>query len=267
MNSVVIVVRRLARFLLASFLWLHALFFWNPQTRILPMMSRYMHLTLLEMTLFVLLLLLSVLCSSGWWITVKSALYIYFFPFVLLGWFFVLLFRALKGINAWFSRDQPAEDRPTLTELIVLPTPAAPLPQQPIVAQPAVSAGPALPAMPVAPAAKKSPSTLLLVTRPFRRFTVLWCALLLLATHKLVLWLSLAVVTCVLALRILTILKVTLFSRSWLEKIGAALYTRLNDMLGMLAAVTPKTEVTKELKDLPRPGNLWVTGGLSTEVD
>jgi hypothetical protein len=52
----------------------------------------------------------------------------------------------------------------------------------------------------------------------------------------------------------------TLFSRSWLEKIGAAIYTRLNVMLGMLAAVTPKTEVTKELKDL------WQQLGLCERV-
>jgi len=253
MKSVVIVARRLTRFLLASFLWLHALFFWNPHTRILAVLSRYIHLTLSEITLFVLLFLFSVLCSSGWWNTVKSALYIYFFPFVLLGRFFVLLFLALKGINAWFSRDQPAEDGPTLTELIVLPNPAAPVAQA-IVAQPAVSDGPAIP---VAPAAKKSPTTFSVVTRPFRRFTVLWCALLLFATHKLVLWLSFAVVLCVLALRILTILKLTLFSRSWLEKIGASLYTRLNVMLGMLEAVTPKTEVTKDLKDLWQQLGLW----------
>ena len=252
MKSVVIVARRLTRFLLASFLWLHALFFWNPHTRILAVLSRYIHLTLSEITLFVLLFLFSVLCSSGWWNTVKSALYIYFFPFVLLGRFFGLLFLALKGINAWFSRDQPAEDGPTLTELIALPNPAAPVPA--IVAQPAVFAAPAIP---VAPAAKKSPTTLSMVTRPFMHFTVLWCALLLFATHKLVLWLSLAVVLCVLALRILTILKLTLFSRSWLEKISTALYTRLHVMLDTLAAVTPKTEVTKELKDLWQQLGVW----------
>jgi hypothetical protein len=79
------------------------------------------------MTLFVLLFLFSVLCSSGWWNTIKSALYIYFSPFILLGRFFVLLFLALKGISAWFSRDQPADDGPTLTELIVLPNPAVPV--------------------------------------------------------------------------------------------------------------------------------------------
>ncbi len=253
MNSAVIVIRRLTRFLLASFLWLHALFLWNPHTRILTVLSRYIHLTVSEMTLFVLLFLFSVLCSSGWWNTIKSALYIYFFPFVLLGRFFVLLFLALKGINAWFSRDQPAEDGPTLAELIVLPNPAAPVPQA-IVAQPAVSAAPAIP---VTPAAKKSPTNLSTITRPFRRFTVLWCALLLFATHDLVLWLSLAVVLCVLALRILTILRLTLFSRSWLENVSGAIYTRLNVMLGMLAAVDPKTEATKELKDLWQQLGLW----------
>jgi hypothetical protein len=247
MNSVVIATRRLTRFLLASFLWLHALFFWNPQTRILTVLSRYIHLTFSEVTLFVLLFLFSVLCSSGWWNTVKSAAYIYCFPFVLLGRFFVLLFLALKGINAWFKRDQPAEDGPTLAELVVLPNPA-------MVAQPAVSPAPAIP---VEPAAKKSPTTLSILTRPFRHFTVLWCALLLFATHKLVLWLSFAVVLGVLALRIWAILKLTLFSRSWLEKIGAACYARLNVMLTMLAAVTPKTEVTKELRELWQQLGLW----------
>jgi len=169
----------------------------------------------------------------------------------LLGYFFRLLFRALKGINAWFSRDQPAENEPTLTELIVLPNPSVPVSQQSTVVRPAVSATPAT------PAAKKSPTPLSMVTRPFRHFIVLWCALLLFATHKLVLWLSFAVVLCVLALRILTILKMTLFSRSWLEKIGAAIYTRLNVMLAMLAAVTPRSEVTKELKDLWQQLGLW----------
>jgi hypothetical protein len=251
-RSLVIVVRRLTRFVLASFLWLHALFFWDPHTRILAALSRYIHVTLSEMTLFVLLFLFSVLCSSGWWNTAKSALYIYCFPFVLLGRFFVLLFLALKGINAWFSRDQPAEEGPTLVEILSLPDPAAPVPRA-IVAQPAVSAAPAI----AAPGAKKGPTTLSIVARPFMRFTVLWCALLIFATHKLVLWLSFAMVLCVLGLRILTILKLTLFSRSWLEKIGAALYTRLNVMLGMLAAVTPKTEVTKELRDLWRQLGLW----------
>jgi hypothetical protein len=210
-------------------------------------LSRYIHLTLSEMTLFVLLVLFSVLCSSGWWNTVKSTLYIYFFPFLLLGRFFVLLFLALKGINAWFSRDQPAGGEPTLVELMVLPDQVATVPQA-VVVQPAVSA---------APAAKRRPAALSMVTRPFRSFTVLWCALLLFATHNLVLWLSFAVVLCILALRILTILKLTLFSRSWLEKVGASIYIRLNVMLGMLASITPKTEVNKELKELWRQVNLW----------
>ncbi len=61
MNSVPIVIHRLTRFLLASFLWLHALFFWNPQTRILAALSRDMRLTLSEVTLVVLLFLFSVL--------------------------------------------------------------------------------------------------------------------------------------------------------------------------------------------------------------
>jgi hypothetical protein len=242
MSSLILFLRRLTTFLLASFLWIHALFFWDVQTRLVAGLSRYMHLTLSEVTLFILLFLFSILCSSGWWGAVKSAVYIYFFPFVLVIYFFILIFLALKGINAWFSKDQPSATGPSLSELVVLPTQA---PSATIVAQPS------------APAPKKTPSLFSVVTRPFRRFTLLWCALLLFATHKPVLWLSLAVVLGVLALRITTILKLTLFSRSWLEKIGAAVYTRLNTVLGILATVSPKTEVSKELKDLWQQLGLW----------
>jgi hypothetical protein len=243
MSSLILFVRRLTTFLLASFLWIHALFFWNVQTSLVAGLSRYMHLTLSEVTLFILLFLFSILCSSGWWGAVTSAGYIYFFPFVLVTYFFILIFLALKGINAWFSKDQPSVTGPSLSELVVLPTQA---PSATIVM-----------AQPSAPAPKKTPSIFSVVTRPFRHFTLLWCALLLFATHKPVLWLSLAVVLGVLALRITTILKMTLFSRSWLEKIGAAFYTRLNAMLGILATVSPKTEVSKELKDLWQQLGLW----------
>ena len=83
MKDVIAVARRLTRFLLASFLWLHAVFFWNTHTRILSGLSRFLHLTLSEVTLFTLLFLFSILWSSGWWNSIKSALYIYGFPFVL----------------------------------------------------------------------------------------------------------------------------------------------------------------------------------------
>ena len=243
MSSLILFVRRLTTFLLASFLWIHALFFWNVQTSLVAGLSRYMHLTLSEVTLFILLFLFSILCSSGWWGAVKSAGYIYLFPFVLLFYFFVLVFLALKRINAWFSKDQPSVAGPSLSELVVLPTqpPSAKI----VMAQPS------------APAPKKTPSLFSVVTRPFRHFTLLWCALLLFATHKPVLWLSLAVVLGVLALRIATIVNMTLFSRSWLERIGAAFYIRLNTMLSMLATVSPKTVVSKELKDLWQQLGLW----------
>ncbi len=243
MSTLILFIRRLTTFLLASFLWIHALFLWNVQTRLVAGLSRYMHLTLAEVALFILLFLFSVLCSSGWWGAVKSAVYIYLFPFVLVIYFFIIIFLGLKAINAWFSRDQPLVAGPSLSELVVPPIQA---PSTTIIM-----------AQPSAPAPTKAPSLFSVVTRPFKHFTLLWCMLLLIATHKAVLWLSLAVVMCVLALRIKTILKLTLFSRSWLEKIGAAFYTRLNSMLGILATVSPKTEVSKELKDLWQQLGLW----------
>ena len=98
--------RRLTRFLLASFLWLHALFFWNPQVRIFAALSRYTHLTLAEVTLFILLLVFSIFFSAGWWSGIKSAFYVYFFPFVVVAYLLWLVFLMLKAVNAWISRDQ-----------------------------------------------------------------------------------------------------------------------------------------------------------------
>jgi len=81
--------------------------------------------------------------------------------------------------------------------------------------------------------------------------------LLLLATHRLVLWLSLAVVVLILVMRIFTILKMTIFTRSWIEKVSNAINLRLRIMLEALGNVTPKSEATKELKDLWQQLGLW----------
>ncbi len=92
---VLLLVRRLTRFAVAGFLWLHAVFFWNPQTRLLATTSRLLHLSVTEVALLILLCLFSILFFAGWWDSVKSALYVYCFPIILLWYMVVLLIFAL----------------------------------------------------------------------------------------------------------------------------------------------------------------------------
>jgi hypothetical protein len=159
MNAVIAKIRMTTRFLLASFLWFHAVLFWNPHTRIVAGLSRYLHLTLSEVTIFTLLLLFSILWSSGWWTSFKSTLYIYGFPFVLSWYFVVLIFLTLKGINAWFRRDQPADSGPALQELLVLPQSDLPSgPQQAIARQAPASVGSGMRPCPSRPPQKRRPA-------------------------------------------------------------------------------------------------------------
>jgi len=93
--------------------------------------------------------------------------------------------------------------------------------------------------------------------RPFRRFTLLWCILLLVTTHVAVVWLCLIVVLAQLARKIFVILKTLLFSEPWLKKIGSASLTGLNTALATLAGVTHDAAPTSELRNLWNQLNLW----------
>jgi hypothetical protein len=74
------IVRRVTTFLLAAFLWLHALLFVNIQSALLTKCSRLLRLTTSEVVLFALLVIFSFLAASGFWKTLLSLSYVYFFP-------------------------------------------------------------------------------------------------------------------------------------------------------------------------------------------
>jgi hypothetical protein len=189
-------------------------------------------------TLFILLFLFSVISASGFWNTLKSLAYIYFFPFVLLALFFYLLYLLARAINASFTRDQP-KAVPAETESaqmqVELRTPEQPQPYK----------------------ANHARAFLSVVSRPFRKFTLLWCLLLLLTTHVAVLWLSFLVVLCNLGRRVWWVLKWSLFSRSWLDRAGEAVFTQLNTMLTKLSTVTAKTPDSNEWKTLWQQLGFW----------
>jgi hypothetical protein len=233
-------VRRITTFLLAVFLWLHALFLLNVQLPLVTRLAQYVRLTAAETILFILVFLFSALSASGFLKTLRSVAYIYFFPFVLVFYFLVIAFRLLRSINRWFARDQNLSAQQADSEQVQL---AAPQTEEIVPVSAVTSAtGP------------KGSSVLL---RPFKRFTILWCILLLISTHIVIIWLSFVVVLCHLVWKIIGVLKITLFSRSWIEKIGHQVFINLDTMLGTLRSVNARTRESKELEQLWRQLGMW----------
>jgi len=234
-------VRKTTTFFLAVFLWLHAIFFLNIQSTLISKSTRLLRLTSSEVVLFILLVIFSFLAASGFWKTVLSFTYIYFFPFVLLGYVFYWGFLMLRAMNRWFK----AQAVPQQNNVLVIKQDAPAIP-------------PVLPASDSQAQAKKGIADVLrFLLRPFRRFTILWCILLLVTTHIVVVWLCLIVVLAQLARKIFIILKILLFSDPWLKKAGSAAFSGLNTALIALAAVTSDAVPTNELKNLWNQLNLW----------
>jgi hypothetical protein len=235
-------IRKATTFLLAAFLWLHALFFINVQSTLISKSTRLLRLTASEVALLALLVVFSFLAASGFWKTLRSLAYIYFFPFVLLAYAFYWCFVILRAMNRWFKAQATPQPRSSL-----------------VVEKNAPTIAPVLPASSGSQVGRKKSALELLrfVLRPFRRFMLLWCILLLVTTHVGIVWLCLIVVLVHLARRILLILKILFFSDPWLKKIGPILPTGLNTALVALAAVTRDAAPTNELKDLWNQLSLW----------
>ena len=235
-------VRRATTFLLAVFLWLHALFFLNYQSVLLSRVARLVHFTASEVVLFCLLLILSCLSASGFWRMVRSLAYIYFFPFVVFGYLLYILFLALRSLNGWFKRQVPAPPGDFLAvEKKVLSVAALP-----------ASSGSGSPIGAGARARELSHFVLL----PFHRFMLLWCVLLLVTTHPVVVWLCLGVVLVQLGRKIFFIVQVLFFSDAWLRKYGPLLFGGLRKTLAEFAALAPDAPDTK-LRTLWNQLNLW----------
>ncbi|MGH9714226.1 MAG: hypothetical protein ACRD5M_13090 [Candidatus Acidiferrales bacterium] len=235
-------VRKATTFLLAMFLWIHALFFLNFQSPLITRSAHLFRLTVSEILLFGLLVIFSFVTGSGFWKALLSLAYIYAFPFVLLWYALYACFLILRGIHRWIT----TQANPELID--------APVSEQS--ASPVVSQRPASSAIHVG--ARKGIAELLrFLLRPFQRFTFLWCILILVTTHVSVLWLSLIVVLLQLGRKIFGILKVMFFSDPWLRKIGNAFLTGLDTTLAGLSAVTRETAPTNELKNLQNQISLW----------
>ncbi len=236
-------IRKATTFLLASFLWIHAVLFLNFQSTLIANCTRVLRLSTSEFVLFALLVTFSFLTGSGFWKTLLSRLYIYFFPFVVLGYALYLCFLLLRRMNRWFK----SQASPQL---------AAPL----VANQGATSAiVPVLSASPESRISSKEGALRLLrfLLRPFQRFMLLWCVLLLVTTHIGIVWLCLIVVLANLARKIFLLLTILLFSDPWLKKAGTALTGGLQNALAALAAITLDSAPDNELQNLWNQLSLW----------
>ncbi|HEY6253819.1 MAG TPA: hypothetical protein VI685_28005, partial [Candidatus Angelobacter sp.] len=175
--------------------------------------------------------------------------YIYGFPFVLLGYILWWGFRLARATNRWLMDRAPS--RLTIRSIVVTQT--AP---QTVPAPASSDIG--------IPVTTRTGATEILrfMLRPFRRFMVLWCILMLVTTHATIEWLCVVVVLAHLARQIFIMVRFLVFS-PWLGenmgKIGSTLLTPLNNALAALGNVTHDAAPTNQLRNLLNELNIWRT--------
>lgn len=235
-------IRKITTFSLAVFLWLHALLFLNVQSAVISKFTQLLHLTASEVVLFALLVAFSFAAGSGFWKPLLSVLYIYAFPFVLLMYSFRWCFLLFRALHRWFKK----QANPQLTDAPVIEQK-----EMPIAPMPSVDADKKIAAK------ERAAEVLQFLLRPFRRFTFLWCILLLVTTHEVIVWLCLVVVLSHLLRDVFRVPKLMFFSEPWLRKIGAATLAGIETALAVIAVVTPDTPPTAELRNAWNQLNLW----------
>ena len=233
-------IRRGTTFLLAVLLWLHALFFVNFQSAAISECTRLLRLSSSELVLLALLIAFSFLAASGFRKTLGSLAYIYGFPFVLLGYALYGCFLLLRSIHRWIKShsNAPPSSGQVGPKTITVPVQ---VPESP--GKPADGGKPAL-------------EFLRLLARPFRRFMLLWCILLLVTTHVAIAWVCLVVVLVHLARR-LALLRFVIFAEPWLRRAGADLLTQITNHLAALANITRDVIPDKELRALWASVSTW----------
>lgn len=235
MAQLVRFVRRAAIFILATFLWLHALFFLNIQSALIEKFARMMKFATSELVVFSILIIFSFLAASGFWRMLGSLAYIYFFPFVLSWYAFYFIISSLRSLDRWFRGQGVSPQNGSLVEVRSAAVAAALDPSK----------------ADHKPRAKYKLSDLFsFMTRPFRRFTILWCILLLVTTHSLVTWLCLILVLAQIGRKILRIVQILFFSDSLLTKISASLPAGLHKALSGLDSVKYDAAPSRELNQL-----------------
>jgi len=235
-------VRKTCRFLFASFLWLHALFILDVAPSLAPYAQR-LRTNVAELTVLLLLVVLNLLDGYGIGNVIVDALYIYFFPFIFLFYCVLLLFKAiLKGYALLWGQDEPLN---VSFEKIRAKLPTAQIPrEQPVVVQAPQSV---VPQTPPESQARNKRSVLGIALRPFMHFALLWGLLLLLASHRLFVWIALFVVLFHLAKFLIGAFALAIISRNWLGQLEQRLRKYADELINK--ALLAK-EITQDLQQV-----------------
>jgi len=246
-------IRKITTFLVAVLFWSRALFILNMQSSFVTRCADYLRLTVSETILLALLVIFSFASGSGFWKPFRSLLYICAFPFVLFWKLLYWFFRALGALNTWFKAQAAYQSVDTL-----------------VVQQKELPAPPPAPttAAPATPGAKERTKEFLnFLLRPFRRFTFLWCILLLSATHIQIVWVCLIVLMLHLTRRIFVLLKVMLFFDPYMKRGIDGMFNIVGNAVAAIDAFTPNTTPSQELKNRWNEAKTWkmITGFLRDE--
>jgi hypothetical protein len=202
MKSVFTFVRKLARFVVAAIVWLHALFLMNVALPSAAPIARMVGMNSGEFIVISLIVALSVLAAYGVGQVVIDLLYIYFFPFVLCYLFARYMYLIGRGIHRYFKRNQAP------LAVITAPTPIS-VPNSP-------------PKQETKPDKNTWRSVARAFVRPFQ-LTSLWGVLILLTSKPLILKVALAVVIVNIIISTIYILGMGMVGREWLSQLEVRL--------------------------------------------
>jgi hypothetical protein len=87
------------------------------------------------------------------------------------------------------------------------------------------------------------------LSKPLRRFTLLWCILLLLTTHPLMLKIALAIVVIHIGFALFAVFRVTVFSAGVLSNLEVNIRASTESLLSKILFVTSETEATPDLRN------------------
>jgi len=233
-------IRKITTFLLAAFLWLHAVFILNVQSTLAAKSAHYLRLTTSETLLLALLVIFSFASGSGFWKPFRSLLYIYAFPFVLFWKLLYWFFRALGALHRWFKEQAYQSAASLVVE-------QKELPDSPTPATAPANAG----------TKDRTQEFLSFLFRPFRRFTILWCILLLSATHIQIVWVCLVILLMHLARRIFRLLRIMLFFDPYMKRAIGKMFEIVGNAADAVAAFTPDTTPSQELKNKWNEVKTW----------
>jgi|HubBroStandDraft_6_1064221.scaffolds.fasta_scaffold02933_8 hypothetical protein len=220
-------IRSLLRFAVASLFWLNALFLFRVSSPQLEPVARFLRLGVPEIIVLFFLAMAAALTTYGLGSVILDLLYIYFFPFVLIYYLvraaiysFSLMYRVLWG-------EPPLEKWPPR---ISVPTLRVEQPQPP--------ASQGIPQL-------EKRSVMTRVTRVFRHFTFLWCALILVTTRPPLLWIAVIVVLAQTGRTLLTIFQFVWQSSNWLGSLEGKIKAYAE---GLVRQAVEATEITENLR-------------------